>query len=340
MRSILAFLFCLVPALTIAQPNLTDSLIFFYEFDSNATDLSGNQLDANVNGAIGAADRDGVTGGALYFDGVDDYIQLPSSNLIEQDFPVTFSFWLKPDNLDYLDGAIIATDFDLQNYAGFFISTTVDNSGRISVNVGGNNGGAGTGSRRSKASNSSLTAGVWQQVSVVLRSATDIDIYIDCQNAGGSYSGSGPTAVGYTSIDGRIGSRPDNGVTATYYYQGAIDDFAFWNRELSISEIADVCQGNLLSTDDEDITNEATTGISIYPNPMEDFTMVDFGTNNDFSSNCMIEVYDAAGKLVRSEQKGNFQVVQLSRAGLEGGIYTIVVSDNEVRTLAGKLIVQ
>lgn len=62
-----------------------------YPFNGNANDISGNGLHGMVNGASLTMDRFGSPNGAYQFDGVDDYIVVPDTNLLDFDFSEDFS---------------------------------------------------------------------------------------------------------------------------------------------------------------------------------------------------------------------------------------------------------
>ena len=75
----------------------SDSLIAAYTFSSNANDISGNNLNGTVSGASLSPDRNGSSNSSYYFDGVDDYIQLPeiSTDFISAGKSGSISFWFK-----------------------------------------------------------------------------------------------------------------------------------------------------------------------------------------------------------------------------------------------------
>lgn len=76
------FLFVLV-ALThsgYGQVNLNQGLVSYYPFTGNPNEVTGNGLNGiTQNGAQLTSDRFGNPNSAYYFDGVDDFIQIPSN---------------------------------------------------------------------------------------------------------------------------------------------------------------------------------------------------------------------------------------------------------------------
>ena len=86
-------------ALSILQAqeiNLEWKLISHYPMNGNAFDSSGNEQHGQLDGPLPAIDRDGISGAALQFDGIDDYITLPQ----DFDFPErTICFWFNAVNI-------------------------------------------------------------------------------------------------------------------------------------------------------------------------------------------------------------------------------------------------
>jgi hypothetical protein len=78
------------------QSTLSNGLVAYYPFNGNANDASGNDNHGNAFGAVLTADIFGNPNSAYYFDGIDDYIEIPndiSLNFGIEDFAI--SLWLK-----------------------------------------------------------------------------------------------------------------------------------------------------------------------------------------------------------------------------------------------------
>jgi hypothetical protein len=68
-----------------------------YPLDGNAIDVSGNGNTGTVSGPIPTTDRFGTPDHAMWFDGVDDRIELPD----DFDLPLrTWTMWFKADVID------------------------------------------------------------------------------------------------------------------------------------------------------------------------------------------------------------------------------------------------
>ncbi len=73
---------------------ITDGLIAYYPFDGDAEDYSGNELHGIENGIETTTGRFDQEEGALKFDGIDDYIEIPQFSEINN-MSGTICFWAR-----------------------------------------------------------------------------------------------------------------------------------------------------------------------------------------------------------------------------------------------------
>ena len=85
-------------SVTVSVLRSNQGLVAEYLFNGNADDTSGNGLDGNVVGAKLTADRFGRENSAYLFDGLNDLIRLPSSNVFYSSGGFTWAVWVKPNN--------------------------------------------------------------------------------------------------------------------------------------------------------------------------------------------------------------------------------------------------
>jgi hypothetical protein len=275
---------------------LTDSLLIYYPFNGNSQDQSGNSYNGFVNGATLCQDQYGANASAYSFDGVNDYIELPNNPTLKPNFPITISFRAKVNSLSQVANKFIATDQNVDSYCGIWITTSGDGMGKISANYGGNTGGCNPYDRRTKVSDSTIQVGIWHQIVCVFRGVNDMDIYIDCVNAGGSYSGTGSPNIAYSNNAGRIGCEPNTSQVGMKYFDGSMDEFAYWNRALSATDVMRLCEGEPLS-----VSENHARGVSVlaYPNPSNGLFTIEI-PENEISSQSMIDIYDAYGRLLKT----------------------------------------
>jgi len=214
-------------------PVSVDGLVAYYLMNegggNTVADLSGN---GNRGGFV--ADTHwvgGNTGQALSLDGTADYILLdrcasPAS------LPVTVIIKAKIGSVaafQRLFHSCLSTgNTDLE---GIYIQTAP--GGKLEIGFG-SGGMAGAASRRTKISATSVTTN-WETYAGVIRGATDMSLYINGVDAGGTYDGIGD-AYDPGSSPGGIGVFEYK--TNLYYLTGLVEYVYLFNRALSASEIS------------------------------------------------------------------------------------------------------
>ena len=169
-------------------------------------------------------------GNAISFDGVDDYAIL--GNIYDDlELPLTISAWifLDPGGL----GTIFASQDNSHFYSGFHfyvVHTAI-------IIEYGDGSGVGSDFIRGKAGRVNNIFGKWVHVTGVIRSSTDMDIFLNGINIGGTYFGNSqfPMNSSFPTELAKIGYRSTTGVT--YYFKGIMDELRIWNRSLTEAEI-------------------------------------------------------------------------------------------------------
>ena len=206
----------------------TDGLVAYYHCDGDAEDASGNGNNGTIYGATPTADRFGTPNSACYFDGNNDWIDVPDSpslQTIEQDQGLTIAAWIRIDGW-YQDWNIFAIvekldETDDQGWEfmvgaqpsvtlGFSFQAYLANTVALSV-----------------------TFGEWRHVAVAYDGAgATVDLYADGQLLGHSAAAAElwTTGAGHLHI-GKSFDGPDE------FSHGAIDEVLIYNRALSSAEI-------------------------------------------------------------------------------------------------------
>ena len=76
-----------------APIELADGLVAHFPLDGDATDSAG-QSSGTLFGATPIADRFGRSAGALHFDGVDDYVEIPHTEALSLDHEFSITTWI------------------------------------------------------------------------------------------------------------------------------------------------------------------------------------------------------------------------------------------------------
>lgn len=303
---------------------ITNGLIAHFPFNSNLTDISPSSISATDNGCTYVTDRNGVANNAIGFNN-NSNVTFTDVDLKVQ-FPLTVSFWAKLNTQDVY--ILFKTDNVFENYYGVAMNSLP--SGGLTISFGGGLGGANTSNQRYYTTDiTTFTAGTWHHVVGIIRDYNDMDIYIDCVKANGTYGGTGSTSVAYSSSgDSRIGGSIGTNVhPGDFYLDGSMDQFAFWNRELTSQEVDTLCQQEVTLSNNEIAVKEFDLNVS--PNPSSDVAHVSFGT----AVNAKIEVYNVLGDKMMTTKCSNKNSVSLNVDNWSKGVYILKIDiDGMVQT--------
>jgi len=236
-------------ALTVTEINqymnqtLTGSetgLLAYWNFDepsgSTVLDSSPNHYSGTIFGnaeRIASSAPNHCNNGAIQFDGVNDYIDL-GDILNTTTFPVTVSAWVNVDPAVTTTNPVFTSQDNSTIYKGFWFATTNTN---VYAEYGDGRGGNNPAYRKGKSANVGNITNNWKYVTAVLKGVSDVDIYVNGVNVGGSVTGSsGFTMSSNDPATAKIGKKFINGFT--WYFKGTMDDVSVWNKALTATEIS------------------------------------------------------------------------------------------------------
>ena len=236
-KLIYVILFVLVLGLTTtsAGQDIAEGLVAYWPLDdgggATASDASGNEYDGTLNG--GPVWGVGMFGGALDFDGADDYVDCGNPGILNfgtGDF--TISAWIKMPAASETN-TIFANGGDDGGGVRYTLSMGESNDNGITMLTDDN-------SDKIRAEGATLvTDDLWHHVvgmreGTTLRTSVDgvyEDGINDLPSAGYDLSGTSQKNV----LIGAIWSEGDNVIKK--HFSGLIDDVAIWNRALTVDEI-------------------------------------------------------------------------------------------------------
>jgi hypothetical protein len=227
---------------TMAQvPNYvpTNGLLGWWPFNGNANDESGNGLNGSVNGATLTSDRNGNANKAYSFDGTDDYILVPPTNLLSTNSNsiITISYWVNSN-------VALGTNkniFNLRssNNSDFASFWNYPNDERVSFNSYNMPISSGI----TFEGNATVVNGNWYHLVGIYDYSTNIiTMYLNGNLISTTTYGTASIAL-LTTPKLTIGARNDYTNSITFFFNGKIDDFGIWNRALTQQEITDLYNG-------------------------------------------------------------------------------------------------
>lgn len=228
-----------------SQASLLDGLVAGYTFSGDANDISGNNLNGTVYGATLSQDRFGNENSAYSFDGVDDYINMGNSSLLDITDTITLSAWVSPGEQS-AGRFIISKAQPYSNAANYNLITPWDRFNFCYFD--------GTGNDKLYQTNLTFEDNQWYNITFTYNFSTfEMSAYINGDPVDGSWITwanipgnepvntspvvtANPLTIG-ASLVAYTGGSGDNIGDPYAAFEGAIDEVRIYNRILSANEI-------------------------------------------------------------------------------------------------------
>ncbi len=217
--------------------------IAYFPFDGDANESINGQINGTLFGTTPTQNRNSETNKALQFDGVDDYVNIPHSELLNFDYNQDFSIslWVEPNlnqnNLNGESNALIykwndqgSTAYpyciryfneteNKDEYTEYTISCARNDQHNVVTEV---------------LSNTIARDNGWNHI-ILIKEGSNLKIYqngilknTETDNSSGSTQ---------NELDIKVGARLPEHPTSDRYFTGKIDDIKFYDRALAVSEI-------------------------------------------------------------------------------------------------------
>lgn len=265
-----------------------------YNFSGNINDVSGNGFTGTNHGASLTNNRFNNSNSAYNFDGVGDYIDLPT----DFDYPVrSINAWFRAESSSTTQAVIYDSD-----HPGLTNSSTKlyvwDFNGERSIIMSMGNSGLAF-------HNEPINLNQWYMGTIVIDS--DVKFYLNAQLIATFALNSGNSTAGHSTA--LIGADR----TIARFFDGDIDDVLIYNCAIDQSTI-DSLYGNFTSVNQN---SETENSLTVFPNPVNDVLTI--GLPKYFHS-ISVTVYDATGRQISSPRlNGN----ELNVADFDKGIYIL-----------------
>lgn len=213
---------------------ITSGLVAHYTFDEvtdgNLADASGNNLNGSIfNFADNPIDT-GVIGGAIAFDGEDDFAAIPHSDLLTLGTEATVSLWLNP--VLFSGGS----DFDRVFRKDVNYDFVLINGGVARVH--------GISKTPYSSPSDTVVAETWQHFAYVVKNGT-IQWYRNGELVGSALGGKLGEGNPNPLVLGNYEVEPSEGNWINRPYQGLMDDLGIWQRALSSNDLLSIYQNGL-----------------------------------------------------------------------------------------------
>ena len=235
----------LATAIKAQVPNYvpTNGLVGYWPFNGNANDVSGNNFNGAVNGAVATLDRFGAANSAYLFNGVSNRIEVANNSTVNNLTQVSISYWV---NVNQLPQSSVANGFagcvtkwfgtgncnsNTDHYGSWITSNSTFKGGTRLYSAGAN----------MTSSQPIITLGNWFFVCFIHDAAVGGSLYIN-----GNLVSQIPISGSLCSTNNNLYFGCDNGLgTLNRFLNGKLDDIGIWNRALTECEIADLYNAQL-----------------------------------------------------------------------------------------------
>lgn len=206
----------------------------YYRFDGNANDASGNTVNGSlVNAPVYSAQFPPIVGSGQSIDlnGTTQYVNVPDT---VHPTAYTISAWVRPDTIR-AQSIVVRTD-------GSGPTVTWSHQLRMTA-LGRFEHYTFDGASKSIIGTTTAVAGQWYHVCIVARNGGQMKLYVNGTEEG--------TALGVSSLwtggtRWMIGSNSNNGMT---FFDGRIDEVAFWHGAMDASQVGHIATGFKLPPD-------------------------------------------------------------------------------------------
>ena len=198
-------------------------LVGYWPFDGSLKDLAGTADGTFVGGT--AAYQAGKIVQAISFDGVNDYVDIPSPT---NPALYTISVWVKPARTSAA-GVITRTDAS---------GPTTSWSHQLRIESGTFHHYLWVGAERHVPGTTTIVPDTWYHVAITAQNSGPMRLYVNGKEDGVSIDTAGTLWATGTRIF--VGSNSGHGMG---WFQGQVDDLRIYNRELSAAQIKDTFNG-------------------------------------------------------------------------------------------------
>jgi len=214
----LFFLISIIMLLGLDTNTANAALVSHWEFDEGSGNIAYDSINGNNGNIYGATWTTGIIGGALDFDGVDDYVKTLNNIFTNAHLAAgaTLSAWFKTDSSNYGyvadDEGYLALGVNLYTHPNKLLGTA---DGGVHIYY----------------SSSNVNDNLWHHVAIVWDGTNTSILYLD--GVSESFGTSGPPTPNIKNRPFTIGVHS----TISAYLNGIIDDVRIYNHALSQSEI-------------------------------------------------------------------------------------------------------
>jgi len=257
----------------------TGNIIASYPFNGNAGDVSGNNLNGLVNGAVLVNDRFNHSNSAYYFNGIENSITINNNPILNFQNAITVNFWIKVGDFFNRESYPISHG----NWESRWKTSIANNKIRWTIKT--------TSSVKDLDSESNIYKDSLYNITLWY-DGNEMELYINNYlDSFVPFSG----LINQTSYGISIGqSLPNN---TQYGFKGVLDDIKIYNYGLALDEINSLYDITSVK-DNYPVIPSETQLFQNYPNPFNPVTTIRFNLSS--TSNVTLIIYDILGREIET----------------------------------------
>ena len=290
-----------------------DGLRYWSDFDGSVVDQSVHQTSTSLSGALPTEDRNGTAAGAMFFDGVDDHVELFAvEGGVTFEDELTVAAWMKAE--EFLGGHHPRLFHSSEGVGGGFDRWFFTWSPASAGSVVGFGVGNGQNSTVGVDSQNSVTPGEWHHVAAIFQSGM-VKVLVD-----GVLESEAPlafTSLNHIDAPVFLGSALGNS-----HFNGALDEVGLWDRALSVEEVLDLY---LMPSGDAQLPDDVPSDGLVAYYELED-SLLDLGEGESHGSSESVQFScetedDGFCSLVLTEESSYVNLPSsLELNGTQGGV--------------------
>jgi hypothetical protein len=293
-----------------SQINIQQGLVAYYPFNGNTKDSTSNGNDGSIVGTVSPVDnRLNMANSAYFFDGNNNYIDVPASSSIQPTSAVSVSAWLNTSDKTYWNYAVCKRlNHSTSPGESYLLATTLGNSSTWQWAV------SSTTTEYNLVSSELVEDSVWLHLVGTFDGDTMM-LFLNGQKIGTKVIPH--TTLGYSNLSLRLGLGIVINTPPKAAWKGSMDEIRIYDRALTIDEIKYLYNPALLNTE---AIAPINFDVKTYPNPANDVLFIDASAAKDMLDGATINITDISGKNVIST---NYGANGVDISNLSDGVYFI-----------------
>lgn len=315
LKKITLLFFVLASLSAFSQVNILNGLAAYYPFNGNANDSSGNGNNGTIIGATLAKDKDSTANTCYFFDGQDQYINVPAATSIQPTGAISVSAWVNTTDKDYWNFAVCKRlNQAMEPGNSYFLGTTgnIPGGSKWQWSI------SDATTQHFLVTTTLVEENKWLHI-VGTFNGHELEFFLNGKSIGTKTISH--TAISYSNLTLKLGVGIPTSSGNKTAWKGYMDEIRIYNRVLTHAEIRYLHNPATLSAENIDAPK---IEVVAYPSPANDRVFISSPVALDVLYSSPIIVSDVLGKQVMST---TYSQEGIDVSSLATGVYTISIAN-------------